>query len=81
MTSSEVEPKISPQPYLRALELLRVKVNEAIYVGDRIKAEVKPAKKLGILTVLVSKKQVKSPWTDWVIESPFKLFDLLRMLT
>lgn len=80
VTSSEVEPKVSPQPYLRALELLCVKVNEAIYIGDRTISEVKPAKELGILTVLVSKKTVRSPWTDWVIESPFRLIDLLRML-
>ena len=80
VTSSEVEPKVSPQPYLRALELLSVKVNEAIYIGDRTTSEVKPAKELGILTVLVSKKTVRSPWADWVIESPFKLIDLLRML-
>jgi FMN phosphatase YigB (HAD superfamily) len=79
VTSSEVEPKVSPEPYLRALDLLRVKVNEAIYIGDRTISEVKPAKELGIYTVLVSKKKGKSPWADWVIRSPFKLIDLLRM--
>ena len=60
VTSSEVKPKVSPQPYLRALELLRVKVNEAIYIGDRTTSEVKPAKEPGIHTVLVSKKKVKA---------------------
>lgn len=80
VTSSEVEPKISSRPYLRALALLQVTANEAISVGDRIDVDLKPAKELGIYTVLVSKKSVKSLWVDSTIESPFMLIDLLKML-
>lgn len=80
VTSSEIEPKISSRPYLRALALLQVTADEAISVGDRIDVDLKPAKELGIYTVLVSKKSVKSLWVDSTIESPFMLIDLLKML-
>ena len=79
ITSSDVsEPKTDPEPYLKGLELLGIRASEAVYMGDRVEDEVKPAKKLGMTTVLVSQQPVESPWVDYVIDSPFKLLDLLE---
>ncbi|RLF10214.1 MAG: hypothetical protein DRJ98_06655 [Thermoprotei archaeon] len=80
ITSSEVEPKTSPKPYLRGLELLGVPAKETVYMGDRVEDEVKPAKELGMITVLVSNQEVVSPWVDYVIDSPFKLLEVLKKL-
>jgi len=81
VTSSDVaKPKIDPEPYLRGLQLLGVEAHEALYMGDRVEGEVKPAKELGMTTVLVSSQPVESPWVDFVIDSPFKVLDILEGL-
>ncbi len=80
ITSSDTEPKTSPKPYLKALEALGVKASEAIYMGDRVEEEVKPAKLLGMKTILVSESKVESPYVDWVIDTPFRIIDLLKDL-
>jgi len=81
VTSSDVaRPKIDPEPYLKGLQLLGVEASEALYMGDRVEGEVKPAKELGMTTVLVSSQPVESPWVDFVIDSPFKVLDVLEGL-
>jgi len=81
VTSSDVaRPKIDPEPYLKGLQLLNVKAGEALYMGDRVEGEVKPAKELGMTTILVSPRPVDSPWVDFVIDTPFKVLDLLERL-
>ncbi len=78
VTSSEVEPKISLQPYFRALEILQVTADQVLCVGDRVDVDLKPAKALGMYTVLVSKKRVGSSWVDSRIGSIFVLPALLK---
>ncbi len=81
VTSSDVSrPKIDPEPYIKGLRLLGVEAREALYMGDRVEGEVKPAKELGMTTVLVSEKPIESPWVDFVIDSPFKVLSVLEEL-
>ena len=61
ITSDDAEPKPSPQGYMRFLEIFDVDACEVVYVGDRWKVEVEPAKKLGMKTILVSPKLVGEP--------------------
>ena len=68
VTSSEAPPKPSPQPYLLALRLLNCGRESAIYVGDRDEAELRPAKELGILTILLDRTGKSSArWADVVV--------------
>ena len=55
VTSSDVKPKPSAEPYLLALRLLGCQPEHSVYVGDRDEAELHPAKQLGIRTVLVNR--------------------------
>lgn len=80
ITSSEVEPKTSPEPYLKGLQTVGASPREVVYMGDRVEDEVKPAKLLGMITVLVSYEKIESPWVDFVIDSPFKLLEVLKVL-
>jgi putative hydrolase of the HAD superfamily len=69
VTSSEVEPKPSPEPFLSALKLLRCRRESAIYVGDRDEAELRPAKTLGIRTILLDPSgKSTSRWADVVVD-------------
>lgn len=81
ITSSDVgEPKVSPEPYLKGLELIGARPSEAVYMGDRVEDEVKPAKQLGMITILVSERPMESPWVDYVIDTPFKVVEVLEAI-
>ncbi|MEM4699874.1 MAG: HAD family hydrolase [Candidatus Nezhaarchaeales archaeon] len=81
VTSSDVRrPKTDPEPYLKGLRLLGVEASEVVYMGDRVEEEVRPAKELGMITVLVSPQPVESPWVDFVIDEPFKVLEVLEGL-
>ena len=68
VTSSEVEPKPSPEPFLAALKLLKCGRELAIYVGDRDEAELRPAKTLGIRTILLDPSgESTARWADAVV--------------
>jgi putative hydrolase of the HAD superfamily len=68
VTSSDVRPKPSSQPFLLALDLLNCNRQSAIYVGDRDEAELRPAKELGIRTVLLDHTGKSSRrWADAVV--------------
>ncbi len=79
ITSSEVEPKPSLQPYRYTARLLDCKSNEALYVGDRVYHELKPAKLVGMKTVLIGSvnKPEETQWVDWQLETVQKLPELL----
>jgi FMN phosphatase YigB (HAD superfamily) len=79
ITSSEVEPKPSLQPYRYTLALLGCKSNEALYVGDRVYHELKPAKLAGMKTILIGRitKPDETQWVDWQLETVQKLPELL----
>ena len=68
VTSSDVRPKPSVEPFLLALKLLNCKAESAIYVGDRDEAELRPAKELGIKTILLDRTGKHSTrWADVVL--------------
>jgi len=68
VTSDDSEPKPSSQPFLFALDKLKCTPDETVYVGDRVQAELLPAKELGIKTVLLAReKNTQSDQVDVVI--------------
>jgi HAD superfamily hydrolase (TIGR01549 family) len=56
VTSDDCEPKPSRQPFLSALNRLECTPDKAVYVGDRVEAELLPAQELGIRTILLAKE-------------------------
>lgn len=70
VTSDDAMPKPSSEPFLLALRELKCNIDDAIYVGDRADAELRPAQELGIRTILVSSNGPKSsPWATIVARS------------
>lgn len=68
VTSSEAEPKPSPQPFTLAMRQLGCDVTHTVYVGDRDEAELRPAKELGIRTVLIDRTGIgRNRWADFTI--------------
>jgi putative hydrolase of the HAD superfamily len=56
--------KPSPRIFESALQALKVKAEETVFVGDSPKADIEGAKQLGIKTVLLVEKNRKQPSTD-----------------
>lgn len=80
ITSTEAEPKPSPQPFQLAAEKLACAVEEIVYVGDREEAEIQPAKHFGLKTILVSRSgAVQNVSADIVIRSVSEVLNLLEM--
>ncbi len=77
VTSDEAEPKPSLQSYRVCLNLLSTNPRVAAYVGDRSDIELKPAKKLGLVTILVASSGRSDGWADYVIR---RFSDLPRLL-
>lgn len=71
VTCDDAEPKPMPDGYVKVLEQLRLKPGEVLYVGDRWRVELEPAKKLGMKTALVALEQRGDP--DLVIENVLDL--------
>ena len=78
VTSDDAEPKPMPDGYLKILNQLNLRPEEVLYVGDRWRVEVKPAKGIGMKTALVSKKREGDP--DIFITDILQLSDKLREL-
>lgn len=80
VTSDEVEPKPSLEPFRHTLKLLEVRPEEAMYVGDRVLGELKPAKQSGLWTVHIDRSggHGGSPWVDWTATSIHQLPELLK---
>lgn len=55
--------KPHPEAFEMALAALRVQPNEAVYVGDRLKTDIEPARKVGLWGVLI-----KVPFRDEQLE-------------
>ena len=71
--------KPNPKIYRRVLETLGVKPTEALMVGDLLKTDVIPPKKLGMKGVLLSRTQrIESKEADYVITSLTELLDLIQ---
>jgi len=56
--------KVKPDPlgYMLAIRKLQLKPSEAVYVGDKPFTDIKGAKAVGIITVLIRRK----PWKEYV---------------
>ncbi len=57
LTSDDLPAKPSPIGYLHILRVTGAKPEEAVYVGNRYDVEVKPAKLLGMKTILIGKRR------------------------
>lgn len=77
VTSTEAEPKPSPQPYLLAIKNLGCEREDAVYVGDREEQELKPARELGLKTILVNNQKDRSPWANVVAANISQLSAIL----
>jgi len=75
VTSDDAEPKPSPDGYLKILGLAGITAEEAVYVGDRYDVDLKPAKKLGIRTVIVG-KGITPKDVDFKVENILEIEDL-----
>lgn len=70
--------KPNPKIYTTVLNKFGVQAQEAIMVGDDPKTDIEPAKRLGMRTVLISRKEkVKCPDADNMISSLTELPDLI----
>lgn len=56
--------KPSPKIFQEALDMLGVKADETVFVGDSLIADIEGAKRLGMKTVLLTTKNRKIPSTD-----------------
>jgi putative hydrolase of the HAD superfamily len=77
--------KPNPEAYQRALEILGVEGDECLIIDDRAR-NLAPAKKLGMITVLVSNEKTVSPQdqlkeVDFVIGEVAKIGDVVQRLT
>jgi len=72
------EAKPSPEPFLVAAGKLGVKPGECIFVGDKPFADVKGAKKAGMKTVLIHRREWGSAIkADYTVKSLGELKDIL----
>jgi putative hydrolase of the HAD superfamily len=77
--------KPDPEAYRRALEILGAEGHECLLVDDNVR-NLKPAKKLGMITVLVSNgnpaiRQPQSKDVDFVIDEVTEIGDIVHRLT
>lgn len=79
VTSSDAEPKPSPEPFLIALQRIGSNVNHSVYVGDRDSQELRPAKELGMKTILIDRDgSSTSKWADYVVRNLSELQGVLN---
>jgi len=76
ITCDDADPKPTPSGYLKILEVLKLKPEEIMYVGDRWRVELEPAKELGMKTVLISDMVQGSP--DYLINDISDLRKVIR---
>jgi len=76
VTCDDADPKPTPSGYLKILEVLKLKPDEVVYVGDRWGVELEPAKRLGMKTVLISNQVKGSP--DYIINDILELRKIIH---
>ena len=80
VTSTEAEPKPSPQPFQLATEKVACSVEETVYVGDREEAEIRPAKHFGLKTILLNRAGAAQGTTaDLVVRSLSEVHSVLEL--
>ncbi|MFH1247239.1 MAG: HAD family hydrolase [Candidatus Micrarchaeota archaeon] len=65
LTKEHVKPKPSLEGFEKIIEISQVKPSEILFVGDRVKTELIPAKQVGMQTCLVWSEE-KNPAADYV---------------
>jgi putative hydrolase of the HAD superfamily len=79
LSADLMRPKPRPEPFQRALGLLDVRADEAIFVGDAFDVDIVGAKALGMTTVwkLNGRQEVPpAPEADFMIHDLWELFTL-----
>lgn len=73
------EIKPAPEPFLKAIELAGCSADECIYIGDNPTKDTRPAKEVGMRTILVSKdpKPEDMQFADAAINNVKDVADLL----
>ena len=80
VTSTEAEPKPSPQPFQLATDKASCAPNEIAYVGDREEAEIRPANNFGLRTVLLNRDcTVLNTCADATIRNLREVLDVVRL--
>ena len=80
VTSTEAEPKPSPQPFQLATEKLASAVEKIVYVGDREEAEIRPARHFGLKTILLDRAgAAQDTSADLVIRNLPEVLNVLEM--
>lgn len=80
VTSTEAEPKPSPQPFQLATEKLACAVEEIVYVGDREEAEIRPARHFGLKTILLNRAgAARGTSADLVIRNLSEVLSVLEV--
>jgi len=70
--------KPNPKSFTAVLDKFQIQPDQAIMVGDDVKTDIEPAKKLGLKTVLLCRKgRVECKTADRIISSLNELLDLL----
>jgi HAD superfamily hydrolase (TIGR01509 family) len=77
VTSTEAQPKPSAEPFLMAIERLGCDTDDAVYVGDREEAKLRPARELGLKTILVNVEKQRSRWADVIVRGISQLPEAL----
>lgn len=78
VTCDDAEPKPMPDGYIKIVEVLKLRPDEVLYVGDRWRVELEPAKMLGMKTALVSSKLEGEP--DFLIRDVLDLSEKVDIL-
>jgi putative hydrolase of the HAD superfamily len=80
ITTGDIVSKLKPaeEPFILTLHLLGVSSQNTVMVGDRISIDLIPAKKLGMRTVLISRKETRSGYVDCVIDNINRLPKILE---
>ena len=80
VTSTEAEPKPSPQPFLLAMKKVGCNADEIVYVGDREEAEIRPARRFGLKTVLLDRDgATRMTCADVVIRNLTDVLEVVRL--
>jgi FMN phosphatase YigB (HAD superfamily) len=69
-----LENKPALSPFLKLVAILHVRPNRVVMVGDRIAIDLIPAKRLGMITILVDKSNNLSPFADIVVNDVTEVY-------
>jgi FMN phosphatase YigB (HAD superfamily) len=80
VTSTEAEPKPSPQPFLLAVKKVDCDVDDVVYMGDREEAEICPAKRFGLKTILFDRNgAAQSTCADAVVRNLSDVLEVVKL--